>query len=75
MKRLGAAGLHLPVPAGCLGSLSESPRRFSAHGHMEHWTLGHDSALDTLDDVACSEFSIADLAEQLQGDCIDVGGL
>lgn len=37
--------------------------------------VGNDSALGTLDEVVCSEFSIADLAEELQGDRIDVGGL
>ena len=34
---------------------------------------GNDSALDALDEVACGEFSIADLAEELQADYIDVG--
>jgi hypothetical protein len=40
VKRLGTADLHLPVPPGRLGSLSESLRRFSAYGPWSTGLLG-----------------------------------
>jgi hypothetical protein len=36
VKRSNAADLHSLVPAGYLGSLSETQRKFRGRGHMEH---------------------------------------